>query len=199
MEKKWDTVIPADLKRLSVSGTYGICPAGHERVNGKRPGSDDPDVEEYTVVHGIHSFINVSKLSPLILGQLNPVPHIFNVHLNIIAPSTLRSQIVSSLQIKSCKQITRKCGNVFVSFVSLSLQWGGGTIRSVSIWQWPLSSTVLSQLFYRMITECRRSHFTLDVNKQTGRVSLCTRKNDNFSHYVTVTHNHLLHPLHINY
>jgi hypothetical protein len=31
MEKKWDTVIPADLKRLFVSGTY-ICPAGHERV-----------------------------------------------------------------------------------------------------------------------------------------------------------------------
>jgi len=32
MEKKWDTVIPADLKRLFESGTY-ICPAGHERVN----------------------------------------------------------------------------------------------------------------------------------------------------------------------
>ena len=32
VEKKWDTVIPADLKRLFVSGTY-ICPAGHERVN----------------------------------------------------------------------------------------------------------------------------------------------------------------------
>jgi hypothetical protein len=31
MEKKWDTVIPADLKRLFVSETY-ICPAGHERV-----------------------------------------------------------------------------------------------------------------------------------------------------------------------
>jgi hypothetical protein len=30
-EKKWDTVIPADLKRLFVSGTY-ICPAGLERV-----------------------------------------------------------------------------------------------------------------------------------------------------------------------
>jgi hypothetical protein len=34
----WDTVIPADLKRLFVSGTYE-CPAGHERVkyvcNGK--------------------------------------------------------------------------------------------------------------------------------------------------------------------
>jgi len=32
MEKKWDTVIPADLKRLFISGTYGICAAGHERV-----------------------------------------------------------------------------------------------------------------------------------------------------------------------
>ena len=31
MEKKWDTVIPADLKRLSISGR--ICPAGRERVN----------------------------------------------------------------------------------------------------------------------------------------------------------------------
>ena len=31
MEKNWDTVIPADLKRLFVSGTK--CPAGHERVN----------------------------------------------------------------------------------------------------------------------------------------------------------------------
>jgi NADH:ubiquinone oxidoreductase subunit B-like Fe-S oxidoreductase len=31
MEKKWDTVIPVDLKTLFVSGTY-ICPAGHERV-----------------------------------------------------------------------------------------------------------------------------------------------------------------------
>jgi len=31
--KKWDTVIPADLKRLFVSGTYTLCPAGHERVN----------------------------------------------------------------------------------------------------------------------------------------------------------------------
>jgi len=30
MEKKWDTVIPADLKRPFVSGH--ICPAGHERV-----------------------------------------------------------------------------------------------------------------------------------------------------------------------
>jgi len=29
MEKKWDTVIPADLKRLFVSG---ICPTGHKRV-----------------------------------------------------------------------------------------------------------------------------------------------------------------------
>jgi hypothetical protein len=29
MEKKWDTVIPADLKRLFVS----VSPAGHERVN----------------------------------------------------------------------------------------------------------------------------------------------------------------------
>jgi len=33
MEEKWDTVIPADLKRLFISGTYGICAAGHERVN----------------------------------------------------------------------------------------------------------------------------------------------------------------------
>jgi len=32
MEKKWDTVIPADLKRLFVSGTYTVCLAGHERV-----------------------------------------------------------------------------------------------------------------------------------------------------------------------
>jgi len=32
METKWDTVIPADLKTLFVSGTY-IYPAGHERVN----------------------------------------------------------------------------------------------------------------------------------------------------------------------
>jgi hypothetical protein len=32
MEKKWDTVIPADLKILFASGEY-ICPAGHERVN----------------------------------------------------------------------------------------------------------------------------------------------------------------------
>jgi len=32
MEKKWDTVIPADLKGLFLSGTY-ICPADHERVN----------------------------------------------------------------------------------------------------------------------------------------------------------------------
>jgi hypothetical protein len=32
MEKKWDTVIPADLKRLFLSGTYTVCPAGHERV-----------------------------------------------------------------------------------------------------------------------------------------------------------------------
>jgi len=31
MEKKWDTVIPAELKRLFVSGTYK-CPTGHERV-----------------------------------------------------------------------------------------------------------------------------------------------------------------------
>jgi hypothetical protein len=31
MEKKWDTVTTADLKRLFVSGI--ICPAGHERVN----------------------------------------------------------------------------------------------------------------------------------------------------------------------
>jgi hypothetical protein len=30
-EKKWDPVIPADLKRLFVSGKH-ICPAGHERV-----------------------------------------------------------------------------------------------------------------------------------------------------------------------
>jgi hypothetical protein len=30
MEKMWDTAIPADLKRLLVSGTY--MPAGHERV-----------------------------------------------------------------------------------------------------------------------------------------------------------------------
>jgi hypothetical protein len=29
MEKKWDTVIPADLKRLFASA---ICPVGHERV-----------------------------------------------------------------------------------------------------------------------------------------------------------------------
>jgi hypothetical protein len=28
-KKKWDTVIPADLKRLFVSET---CPAGHKRV-----------------------------------------------------------------------------------------------------------------------------------------------------------------------
>jgi hypothetical protein len=34
MEKKWDTVIPADLKRLFVSGAY-VCPTGHERVNVK--------------------------------------------------------------------------------------------------------------------------------------------------------------------
>ena len=31
MEKKWDTLIPANLERLFVSGTY-VCPAGHERV-----------------------------------------------------------------------------------------------------------------------------------------------------------------------
>jgi hypothetical protein len=31
--EKWDTVIPADLKRLFVSGTYTVCPAGHKRVN----------------------------------------------------------------------------------------------------------------------------------------------------------------------
>jgi hypothetical protein len=31
MEKKWDTVFPADLKRLFVSGTY-VYMAGHERV-----------------------------------------------------------------------------------------------------------------------------------------------------------------------
>jgi hypothetical protein len=30
MEKKWDTVTPADLKRLFVVGS--ICPAGHKRV-----------------------------------------------------------------------------------------------------------------------------------------------------------------------
>jgi len=29
MEKKWDTVIPADLKRLFVRH---VCPTGHERV-----------------------------------------------------------------------------------------------------------------------------------------------------------------------
>jgi len=39
MEKKWDIVIPADLKRLFASVTYRsrwvghICPAGQERVN----------------------------------------------------------------------------------------------------------------------------------------------------------------------
>jgi hypothetical protein len=32
MEKKWDTGIPANLKRLFISGTYGICPTGHKRV-----------------------------------------------------------------------------------------------------------------------------------------------------------------------
>jgi hypothetical protein len=32
MEKKWDTVTPADLKRLFVSGKY-VYPAVHERVN----------------------------------------------------------------------------------------------------------------------------------------------------------------------
>jgi len=32
MEKKWDNLIPADFKRLFVSGTY-ICTTGHERVN----------------------------------------------------------------------------------------------------------------------------------------------------------------------
>jgi len=31
MEKKWDTVIPPDLKRLFVSGTF--MSSGHERVN----------------------------------------------------------------------------------------------------------------------------------------------------------------------
>jgi len=31
MEKKWDTVIPADWKILFISGIY-ICPAGHEWV-----------------------------------------------------------------------------------------------------------------------------------------------------------------------
>jgi hypothetical protein len=31
MEKKWDTVIQADLKRLFISVTY-ICPTGHESV-----------------------------------------------------------------------------------------------------------------------------------------------------------------------
>jgi hypothetical protein len=30
MEKKWDTVIPADLKRLC---KWDMCPTGHERVN----------------------------------------------------------------------------------------------------------------------------------------------------------------------
>jgi hypothetical protein len=34
MEKMWDIVIPEDLKRPFVSGTY-ICPAGHERVKTK--------------------------------------------------------------------------------------------------------------------------------------------------------------------
>jgi hypothetical protein len=33
MEKNWDTVIPADLKRLFVS----VCPAGHERVKHTGP------------------------------------------------------------------------------------------------------------------------------------------------------------------
>jgi len=33
MEKKWDTVIPADLKRLFEVGH--ICPAGHERAKKK--------------------------------------------------------------------------------------------------------------------------------------------------------------------
>jgi hypothetical protein len=32
MEKKWVTVIPADLKRLFISETY-TCPTGHEMVN----------------------------------------------------------------------------------------------------------------------------------------------------------------------
>jgi hypothetical protein len=33
MEKKWDTVIPAGLKRLFVIGTCMYYPAGQERVN----------------------------------------------------------------------------------------------------------------------------------------------------------------------
>jgi hypothetical protein len=127
---------PPSYSFIQIQRRHKAC----QRVfNGNRPGSDDPDVEEYTVVHGIQSCINVSKLSTLILRQINPVPHIFNLHLS--------SQIVSSLPIQSCKQIMRKCGNVTVSFVLPSLQWGRN-IRSVIIWQWALSAIVLSQSFY---------------------------------------------------
>jgi hypothetical protein len=33
VEKKWDTVIPADLKVFFVSVTYTVFPSVHERVN----------------------------------------------------------------------------------------------------------------------------------------------------------------------
>jgi len=40
MEKKWDTVIPADLKSSSKWDIAHICPAGHERAETR------PDVGE---------------------------------------------------------------------------------------------------------------------------------------------------------
>jgi hypothetical protein len=44
MEKKWGTVIPADLKRLFGSGIY--MPAGHERVKGQKWGSILSDIAQ---------------------------------------------------------------------------------------------------------------------------------------------------------
>ena len=49
----------------------------------------------------------------------------------------------------------RKCGNVTVSFVFPSLQWGGN-IRSASIWQWALLAIVISQTFYWIIARAER-------------------------------------------
>ena len=72
-----------------------------------RPGGDDQVVEKYTAVHGMRSLINVSKFSTLIVRQINSIPHIFNLYLNIIPPTTFKLSIVSSVHVKSPKQITR--------------------------------------------------------------------------------------------
>jgi len=140
---------PPSYSFIQIQSRHKAC----QRVfNGNRPGNDSPNVEEYQVVQEIQSFINASKLSILIRRQINPVPHRFILHLNIIPPSTFKLWIVSSLRMECCKQITHKYGNVNVSFVFLSLQ-GGGNILSVITWQLPLSATVLSQSFYWMIIQ----------------------------------------------